>query len=63
MLRHERSEPVCVVGAVVVIVTVETVLEPGAIEVGLSEQPIFAVEDDTVHDRLSVPSYPPLPPS
>jgi hypothetical protein len=36
------------------------VVESSETDKGLSEQPIFAVEDEMLHDRLTVPLNPPV---
>ena len=36
------------------------VVESSETDDGLSEQPIFAVEDEMLHDRLTVPLNPPV---
>ena len=48
---------------VVVVVKVAlalVVVESSATDVGLSEQPIFAVEEETLQERLTVPLNPPV---
>jgi len=53
--------PARTLGAVVVILRVAValvVLESSETDDGLSVQPIFAVEDETVQDRLTVPLNP-----
>jgi len=60
--RNAAEGPNSKLEAVVVIVKMAVapvVVESSATEVGLSEQPIFAVEEERLQERLTVPLNPP----